>query len=183
MAGSSDPFMTLSLNSYVADMMLESGQQSLIDEYGLQPFEVKALRPERTICEKIMSLVRFSYSDTPLDDLKLKIRHTYDLHKLLENAEPKTFFESSAFDELLLKVAQDDVASFRNNNAWLVNHPKEALIFAELNEVWPELKSMYLGSFSNLVYGTLPDEVAVFETLSIIKDRLSTIEWNITLDK
>jgi hypothetical protein len=31
-----------------------------------------ALEPIRTLCEKIMSLVRFSYGENPVDDLKKK---------------------------------------------------------------------------------------------------------------
>jgi hypothetical protein len=79
-----------------------------------------------------MSLVRFSYTESPIIDLQIKIRHTYDLYQLLKNKELAAFFNSSLFDEMLLKVANDDVSSFKNNNLWLVHHPKEALIFREL---------------------------------------------------
>lgn len=79
-----------------------------------------------------MSLVRFSYGENPIEDLKKKIRHTYDLHQLLKQEVYSEFFHSKSFDEMLLKVAIDDVASFRNNNKWLMHHPKEALIFKEL---------------------------------------------------
>jgi len=51
---------------------------------------------------------------------------------------------------MLLKVASDDVASFRNNNKWLNYHPNEALIFRDLENVWNELKTVsipYLDSF------------------------------------
>jgi hypothetical protein len=63
-----------------------------------------------------MSLVRFSYDENSTDDLKKKIRHTYDLHQLLKQEEFLTFFHSKAFDEMLLKVANDDIFSFKNNN-------------------------------------------------------------------
>lgn len=84
---------------------------------------ISVLDPKRTICEKIMSLVRFSYVQDPISDLKKKIRHTYDLYKLLNDSQLSEFFNSKSFDALLLKVANDDVVSFKNNNAWLVNHP------------------------------------------------------------
>jgi hypothetical protein len=32
----------------------------------MNPFEVLVLNPERTLCEKIMSLVRFSQTDEPI---------------------------------------------------------------------------------------------------------------------
>ena len=66
---------------------------------------------------------------------------------------------------MLLKVANDDVISFRNNNQWLVHHPNEALIFKDLDNVWIELKTTYNGDFKNLVYGKLPKEEVILETL------------------
>jgi Nucleotidyl transferase AbiEii toxin, Type IV TA system len=83
-------------------------------------------------CEKIMSLVHFSYTEKAIDDLHKKIRHVYDLHQLLLDKEIEAFFESDAFDEMLLKVANDDVASFKNNNSWLQYPPQSAIIFARL---------------------------------------------------
>ena len=76
----------------VGNMMLNNGQTELASENGLLAFNLLALEPIRTICEKIMSLVRFSYSDNPIDDLKKKIRHTYDLHQLLKEKEISHFF-------------------------------------------------------------------------------------------
>ena len=129
-----------------------------------------------------MSLVRFSYGETPMDDLRKKIRHTYDLHQLLKQDLFSEFFHSKAFDEMLLKVANDDVASFKNNNNWLNYHPNEALIFRDLENVWNELKTIYNGDFKNLVYGKLPAEEAVLETLKMIQVRLKTISWTIKIE-
>ncbi len=61
-------------------------------EFDLLPFQVNVLQPVRTLCEKIMSLVRFSYSENPIDDLKMKIRYVYDLHKMQEHREIRNFF-------------------------------------------------------------------------------------------
>ena len=129
-----------------------------------------------------MSLVRFSYGENPMEDLKKKIRHTYDLHQLLQQKKYSDFFHSAAFDEMLLKVASDDVASFKNNNKWLIHHPDEALIFRDLDNVWAELKTTYIGNFKNLVYGKLPKEEAVLETLKMIQERLKTISWTIKIE-
>jgi hypothetical protein len=124
-----EPYTTKSIVSFVGQMMLDNKQSDIAKENGLLPFDLLVLEPIRTICEKIMSLVRFSYGENPLDDLKKKIRHTYDLHQLLKHDEFLKFFQSTAFDKMLLKVANDDVTSFRNNNKWLIYHPNEALIF------------------------------------------------------
>lgn len=176
-----EPYTTKSIVSFVGQMMLDNMQSEIAQENGLLPFELLALEPIRTICEKIMSLVRFSYGENPIDDLKKKIRHTYDLHQLLKQEEFLKFFQSTAFDEMLLKVANDDIASFRNNNKWLNYHPSEALIFKDLETVWVELKMIYNDDFKNLVYGELPKEEAILETLKMIRDRMVDVQWTIEL--
>lgn len=177
-----EPYTTKSIISFVGNMMLNNGQIDIAKENGLLHFELLTLEPIRTICEKIMSLVRFSYGENPIDDLKKKIRHIYDLHQLLRQKEFTEFFNSSAFDDMLLKVANDDVASFRNNNKWLNHHPREAIIFKDLENSWNELKTIYSGDFKNLVYGDLPEETAVLETLKKIHERLKAIFWTIKIE-
>ncbi|OJU73819.1 MAG: hypothetical protein BGO09_00240 [Bacteroidetes bacterium 47-18] len=177
-----EPYTTKSIVSFVGQMMMDNKQPDIAEEYGLLPFDLLVLEPVRTICEKIMSLVRFSYGENPVDDLKKKIRHAYDLHQLLQQEVFSAFLHSKAFDEMLLKVANDDVASFKNNNKWLSHHPKEALIFKDLENVWKELETAYNGSFKNLVYGILPKAEAVFTTLKMIRERLKTVSWTIKVE-
>lgn len=177
-----EPYTTKSIVSFVGQMMLDNKQLDIAKENGILPFELLVLEPIRTICEKIMSLIRFSYGENPLDDLKKKIRHTYDLHQLLKQDEFLKFFLSTAFDEMLLKVANDDVLSYKNNNQWLVHHPNESLIFKDLEKVWYELKTIYNGEFKNLVYGLLPQEKAILETLKMIQERLKAVSWTIKIE-
>ena len=177
-----EPYTTKSIVSFVGQMMLDNKQFDIAKENGLLPFELLVLEPIRTICEKIMSLVRFSYGENPMNDLKKKIRHTYDLHHLLKQNEFLSFFHSKAFDEMLLKVANGDVVSFRNNNKWLNFHPNEAFVFKNLENVWNELKTIYNDDFKNLVYGEFPKEEAILETLKMIRERLKTISWTVIIE-
>lgn len=174
-----EPYTNRMINSFVGQMMFNNGQANIAEANGLIPFEVRVLKPIRTLCEKIMSLVRFSYGENPMEDLKQKIRHTYDLHQLLQQKEFSDFLQSEAFDDMLLKVAKDDVVSFKNNNQWLIHHPTAALIFKDLDTVWAELKGVYNGDFRNLVYGDFPNESKIKETLTRIKDRLAKVSWTI----
>lgn len=174
-----EPYSKRDICSFVGEMMINNGQIGIAKENNLMPFEVLALDPTRTICEKIMSLVRFSYSKKPIEDLKNKIRHVYDLHQLLSKDEFMAFFDSEDFEEMLLRVASDDLVSFKNSNKWLIHHPSDAIIFKELGKVWIELKTSYESEFRNLVYGDLPTELELFNTLEKIKERLSSITWTI----
>jgi hypothetical protein len=179
--GNFEPYKISTIHSYIYDMMVTTGQQKLAEEYGLLPFEIQVLHARRTICEKIMSMVRFSYGDNPLTDIQNKVRHTYDLHKLLEEVDLLAFFNSYDFDKMLLKVANDDVESYRNKNEWLKYHPIESLFFADLDNVWNQVKETYTNEFSKLVFGTLPNEKEVMATLKLIKERLQRITWDIQI--
>ena len=174
-----EPYSKRDICSFVGEMMINNGQIGIAKENNLMPFEVLALDPIRAICEKIMSLVRFSYSKKPIEDLKNKIRHVYDLHQLLSKDEYMAFFDSEDFEEMLLRVASDDLVSFKNSNKWLIHHPSDAIIFKELGKVWIELKTSYESEFRNLVYGDLPTELELFNTLEKIKERLLSITWTI----
>lgn len=176
-----EPFTKQKISSFVGEMMFNAGQAELIEKYEMQAFTVQVLEPIRTICEKIMSLVRFSYGERPIDDLKNKIRHTYDLHQLLQQKEFFNFLNSSDFGAMLLKVANDDVKSFRNNNEWLVHHPNKSLMFKNLSNVWSQLEATYNGSFRDLVYGDFPSSDVVLYTLESIRERMSAVSWNVKL--
>ncbi len=130
------------------------------------------LAVERTLGEKIMSLVRFSHTENPIEDLNNKIRHVYDIHRLLKGKTVQEFFRSETFDTMLLKVANDDVQSFKNNNDWLKYHPNEALIFKSPEETWNQLKATYQGDFKNLVYWELPKEESFLTTIVEVSNRL-----------
>lgn len=176
-----EPHTKRVLNTYIYDMMNATNQTTLAEEYNLLPFEVLVLDSRRTLCEKIMSLVRFSYTKKPIIDLNAKIRHVYDIHQLLKDKTVHEFFNSDAFDTMLLKVAHDDVQSFKNNNDWLKYHPKEALIFKEPEETWNQLKDTYQNDFKFLVYGELPNEEDVLSTILRVTQRLHGINWEITI--
>ncbi len=177
--GNYEPYEKGTVSSMIYEMMKKMKQQGLIEKYEMNPFEVNVLSPQRTICEKIMSLVRFSYTENPIEDLKNKIRHIYDIHILLTDKSLNEFFNSTDFDEMIQKVGNDDVLSFKNNNEWLKEHPVSALVFRKPGSTWEQLKNTYSSSFKELVYGELPTENEIFKTLKTISERLTNIDWKI----
>ena len=175
--GSFEPYTKATVSSFVAEMMMANNQEALIKEYKLNPFEVQVLSLERTLCEKIMSLMRFSFTNDPITDLNNKIRHVYDIDKLLDDKEVNTFFNSPEFDKLLLIVANDDVISFKNNNSWLDNHPATAMIYADIENTWSQMRNTYNTTFKELVYGKLPTEEKMTRTLKTVYDRIVSVNW------
>lgn len=178
--GSFEPYTTVMVSSFVAEMMNATGQSALVEEYDLQPFQVNILSRERTLCEKIMSLVRFSFTPDPIADLSNKVRHIYDIHKLLSMEDVRAFFDSTDFESMLLKVSADDMASFKNNNEWLANHLSTAIIFSNTENTWNQIKNTYFTTFAELVYGKLPTEAEILSSLDKVGIRLESLSWNIT---
>lgn len=175
--GSHEPYTQEQVSCYIADFMKANGQEELIKKYNLEPFTVQVLSKERTFCEKIMSLVRFSWTQNPYYDLRNKIRHVYDIHMMLKDQGIKSFFESEEFDKMLVQIGKDDIVSYKNNNAWVHHHPSEALIFKNYKTVWGEIESTYSTTFKDLVTGQLPKELEVLKTLKLVGERLKKVEW------
>jgi len=181
--GHFEPYTTGTISSYIYEMMLKANQQDIINQYEMNPFDVLVLRTERALCEKLMSLVRFSQTEQPITDLSNKIRHTYDIHMMLKDDELKSFFNSKEFDVMLLKVANDDVISFKNNNSWLSNHPINTILFSETENTWNQVKDTYETSFKELVFGEFPSENKIMKTLKVVAERLKKIKWNIETEE
>lgn len=177
--GNFEPYTEMQISSYIYEMMKAKGQDELIEQYNMTPFFIQVLSKLRTFCEKIMSLVRFSRSDEPITDLRNKIRHVYDIHQMLKDKEIQKFFKSSEFDEMLVKVGEDDMIGYKNNNGWISEHPSTALIFKKPEETWEQLSPEYNGKFKDLVTGKLPLGNELIETLSIVSDRLRKIKWTV----
>lgn len=170
--GRFEPYHDSTISSYIGETLIAVNQHALAVEYNMLPFTVQVLHVNRTLCEKIMSLVRWSYGEDPIQQLKDKIRHTYDINQLLKVEEVNTFFESNAFYTMLESVKEDDLISFKTDNDWL-NYPlKNALIFSQTDEVWRKLKSTYTNEFSRLVYGELPHESEIEHTLKRVARKI-----------
>ena len=183
--GNFEPNVTKPIRTLIADYINSTPNIELITQFGLGDFEVKALAVERTFCEKIISLVRFSYTESPITDLSNKVRHTYDLTLLLRLDSIKDFVNSDSFGIMLLQVAKDDDKAIPNNKEWLYNHPREALIFSDTVMVWNVLKKVYSGTkFNELLIGNEkpPHENDIFETLVFLSERIEVISWEV-IDK
>ncbi|WP_343321557.1 nucleotidyl transferase AbiEii/AbiGii toxin family protein [Sphingobacterium multivorum] len=180
--GEFKPYSKRSCNSIIGNALKNNGQNALVEQFLLFPIDINVLDPFRTFCEKIMSLVRCSYSDVPIPNLVKKIKHTYDLHQLLQYEEFKFFLQSDEFLKMMMNVAIRDSKSLRNNNIWLKHHPIESLFFDKLPGNWIiHFSQVYNTEFSAVVHGDLPSDIQILETLVLIKNRLKGMFWNIEI--
>lgn len=177
--GNSHPSEKVSVHSMITQFIATINSPDLIKEYQLEPFKVTVISIERTFCEKIISLVRFSYTENPLEDLANKVRHTYDLHQLLQENRISSFLKSDDFETMLIQVGKDDDKAIPNDKEWLSKHPSESLFFSETEKLWKTLSKTYAGSFKELLTGDLPDDKNVLQSLMKIGSRLKEVKWNI----
>ena len=177
--GKSHPSEIVSVHSMIAAFIATTNNVDLINAYHLEPFKVTALSIERTFCEKIISLIRFSYTENPLEDLKDKVRHTYDIHQLLQRDRISSFLQSDDFEKMLLQVGKDDDKAIPNDKEWLLAHPSQSLFFNQTEMVWKSLGKTYSGSFRELLTGDLPEEGKVLKSMMRISVRLKEVKWEI----
>ena len=52
------PFQRLTIQSFVFDFLIQTGNKKYIEQYNLQSFEVNVLSKEQTLLEKMVSLIR-----------------------------------------------------------------------------------------------------------------------------
>lgn len=175
--GNFQPSERVSIHSMITQFIATTNNPDLIKEYELEPFKVTVINMERTFCEKIISLVRFSYSENPFADLANKVRHTYDLHQLLQEKRISSFLISDDFEVMLLQVGKDDDKAIPNDKEWLSKHPSESLFFRETEKVWETVSKTYMGTFKELLTGALPDEREVLLSIVRIGSRLKDVEW------
>lgn len=176
--GNPFPFQDVKMQSMIGQYFQEYGESSLVEQYGLQPFSIQVLKPERTFAEKVLAVVRSSCHKDAIAQLQAKIRHIYDLHIMMQNSEIQTFFESDAFFEILRKVQDDDARNHEFQGEWAKEPLAKALVFQDTENLWESLNESYTGPFASLVYGKLPALESIRMTFQKLAERLSVFDTN-----
>lgn len=171
-----EPYQKLAINCYVSEFLGLVGQHQVIKEYDLAPFKMNVLSKERTICEKIMGLVKASHGDDYLDHLKQKIRHLYDVYFLMADVTIQQFVLSDEFDFMIRKVIACDKA-VHSQALWLNKPLSTARIFLNFAQVWPALESTYNGEFKAMVVdNNMPSKDQLLATIAVIHQRLLSLD-------
>ena len=168
-----NPVKTMPVASLVGEHLEAVGRGDLIDQFGLRPFDILILAVERTLCEKIMGLVRAGYEENPLDEYRRRIRHFYDIAMILRHGKYRGFLTSEAFPELLECVKASDRQAMPNASVWLDPPLGEAMIFANTEELWTSIRREFHGDFRDMVYGgKLPSDDEVVRLITLIRNAL-----------
>ncbi|MCK5882272.1 MAG: nucleotidyl transferase AbiEii/AbiGii toxin family protein [Bacteriovoracaceae bacterium] len=155
------PYKKMKISSILGDF-IKGVSEELIDKYELHDFSVNVLDMERTFTEKVMGLVRAGYAENPINGIRERIRHIYDLHKLLDTEDIKKLLNGD-FHSMIEAVRDDDRKNSQFQGPWMDKKLSGSLLFNDPKEVMKQLDSYYHDTFSTLVYGELPkvDDVVV----------------------
>ncbi len=168
------PYESRMMGSFIELYLDEMDMKDVIQEFGLEKFELNVLAIERTVIEKLVSLIRMSY-DSEMKELLIKTRHLYDLYMTYPLV--KEFYEDNEeFVDMIeiVKSAEHD-SRFREMYP-LENKWQEAPLFLILDD--PRVEIAYRDCFGvEFVYGQLPEFELVKEV--IIKLQKALIRCNL----
>ena len=143
-----------------------------LDAFGIQPLSV-----ERTLCEKILGLVRAGHEADSVLEFRRRIRHFYDLAMILREQRYREFIASNAFVDLIDKVRESDLKAMPDSEAWLSPPLRKAAIVADAESLWSQVRSEFRGGFKDMVYGdSLPDDDEVLTCLAWIGSSLTDVD-------
>ncbi len=150
------PFKKCRLQSFLTEFLQKTGNGKLIEEYDMQPFEVNVLDKRRTLTEKLVSLLRCSLADNYMTELTAKIRHFYDLHFLLKDAETQKYLKSEAFKSDFSNLFAQDQQRFDKPKGWQNKSIMDSPIITDFHSVWTALGSVYARELPDLAYKEIP---------------------------
>ncbi len=167
------PFQKCSLQSFLTEFLQKTGNESLIEDYGMQPFEANVLDRRRTLTEKLVSLFRCSLADNYMAELAAKIRHFYDLHFLLNDAETQDYLKSDAFKSDFKNLFVQDQQRFDKPEGWQKKNIMDSPIINELHNVWSALSSVYSRELPDLAYKEIPKVESIENSMELLTSYLT----------
>lgn len=157
------PYMKHGISSFIADYLATINRQDLIEQYELTPFFINVLDKRRTMIEKLVSLIRFSFEEDAIKALASKIRHFYDLYYLANDAECMKYSQSSEFQKDLSELITHDQQVFDEPKGWQTKAIRDSPLLKEFPALWMSLSSTYKNELTPLAFSEIPDEKMVAE--------------------
>jgi predicted nucleotidyltransferase component of viral defense system len=156
--GNPYPYVKQEISSFISDYLTAINRQDLLEQYNLKTFAINVLDKRRTILEKLVSLLRFSFSEDTLTALAGKIRHFYDLYYLINNEECADYIQSSVFYEDLQELFVHDQTEFDTPQGWTDKMISESPLIHDFPPLWQGLRSTYQTELRPLAFIEILDE-------------------------
>jgi hypothetical protein len=158
------PFEMKQIKSFITDFLEQTNNQHLISEYSINPFSINVLDKRRTMIEKLVSLIRFSFSENPSLAVTSKIRHFYDLYFLAKDAECSKYIQSSDFNVDFTELYNHDQQTFNDPSGWQDKVDNQSMLLTDFPSLWNRMRETYRNELSQLAFSTIPDEKDVAQT-------------------
>ncbi len=169
-----EPHESRELQTLIAEVLVKEGRGDLIPQFGLESFSINVLSVKRTLVEKMLGSIKDSYDDDPATKLSVRIRHLYDICLILREDEYRNFVQGGEFESLCNQCIEDEKSGFFENSNCLEKPLFDAPLFSDFAEWRTTLGATYRGTFSDLVYGDLPDMEEVVSTLQFLHKQLKS---------
>ena len=165
-------YINREISSFLSDYLIAINRNDLIEQYDLNPFSIKVLDIRRTLIEKMVSLLRFSFETDVVKALSTKIRHFYDLYYLANDKECAEYLQSSEFKKDLSELLIHDQQEFDIPEGWQTKTIKESPLFKEFSTLWTILSVVYQNELTPLAFSDIPDMKLIAESFMKILKQL-----------
>ena len=146
------PFVQIEMQSFLAEYLQRNeSSRAIIDEYQMHPFIINVLDKRRTLLEKTVSLLRFSFAEES-EQLASKIRHFYDLYFLMQDQECREYIESEQFKNEFKALYAHDQESFDHPKGWNRQPHTASPLLMDFDAVWQQLRRTYETKIPPLAY-------------------------------
>lgn len=170
------PYSKVFIQSMIGEYLEVNKQTELIKQHQLNSFEINVLNKEQTLIEKLVSLIRFSFSESPTESILGKIRHFYDIYYLLEDDVCKNYVGSEEFKTQFKDILTHDQKQFDEPKGWTEKQIQESPLISNFDLLWSKLKDTYTNELSILAYSEIPDEKKVAKIFGNLISILSSID-------
>jgi hypothetical protein len=158
------PFVQQQINSFITDFLVETNRNDLLEEYNLYPFSLNVLDKRRTMIEKLVSLVRFSFLENPTQAIAGKIRHFYDLYYLAQDAECTEYIQSTQFKTDFSELLAHDKEAFDTPEGWRTKEIAESPLVTNFPTLWESLRTVYQNELTQLAFSGMPKEEEIAQS-------------------
>lgn len=152
------PYEAKTITSFIEVFLNETRNNDLIAEHNLQPFKVNVLDKRRTMIEKLVSLIRFSFSENQILAIASKIRHFYDLYFLANYPECADYLSSPDFKKDFSELYAHDQEMFTEPANRVGKTASQSPLITDFPALWVKLKDTYNTELSQLAFSKIPEE-------------------------
>ena len=138
------PYERRMIEPFVTTYLRKQQLDDVVAQYHLAPFELNVLSLKQTLCEKTVSLIRFSMSQDPLASLSSKIRHFYDLNALMTIKDLEEYVCGVEFVRDVETLVKHDQAAFDEPFGWKgLKDLTQSPLVLDFEKLWVALTPRY----------------------------------------